>query len=130
MRQRPPTKMSLVTNSNDVNIEIFKYLQIEDLLQLYNTNKTLKYDVEKYSKINYNVSFQELLKKYKCIHCYNICETSVFKLCDNCVCDTCWKCFNKTGSDKLIINSTYNNSGDRTSYETDYYYFCCENCES
>ena len=111
-----------MTNSNDVNMEIFKYLQIEDLLRLYNTNKTLNYDVEKYSKINYNMSFQELLEKYKCLHCHNICETSNFKLCDNCVCDTCWNCFDKIGSDKLIINSIYEKSGNN------YLYFCCANC--
>jgi len=114
--------MSLVKNSNDVNMEIFKYLKISDLLHVYTTNKTLRYDVEKYSTINYNISFRELLLKYKCVHCNNICETSNFKLCDNCTCDTCWNCFDKKGSDKLIINSIYKKSGN-------YYYFCCENCE-
>ena len=48
--------MSLAKYPTELNIEIFKYLNFEDLLNLYNTNKTIINDIEKYCHLIYKKS--------------------------------------------------------------------------
>lgn len=93
--------MSLTLNSNEINFEIFKYLDLNELKQLYDSNKILQYDIEKYSKHFFKKTWMQILKEKKCIHCFKLSDD---KICDNCISDTCWKCFNKVGCDNLHID--------------------------
>lgn len=104
--------MSLTKCPSDLNVEIFKYLNFEDILNLYKTNKIIINDIEKYCQIIYKKSFKQVYKDLKCLHCNNLSDNIEFKICDNCACDTCWFCFNKVGSINLlfvnILNLKYN----------------------
>lgn len=100
--------MDLSSISNDLVLEMFKFLDIQDLESLYKTNKTLNYDVEKYSNQKFKQSWTEVLKQKKCIHCNNLCENEYDKICENCTCDTCWNCFSKVGSENLCIDNCTN----------------------
>lgn len=113
--------MSIVTISSDINLEIFKYLKLDDLISLYKTNKTLVQDIEKYCKNIYKKTFHQVIDDYKCIHCNNICENENFKICDNCTCDTCWNCFNKVGSEYMCLKF------DKDENDRYYPYYGCIN---
>ena len=99
--------MSLTSYPSDLNIEIFKYLEFEDLLNLYKTNKTIIKDIEEYSLITFKKSFKQLYKDYKCLHCNNLCDSIKFKICDYCALDTCWFCYNKVGNENLYFYYHY-----------------------
>ena len=107
--------MSLVLNSCDINYEIFKYLNFEELLNLYKTNKILLRDIEKFVFIFYKKTFKQLYIENKCLHCNLLCDNVNFRICDYCALDTCWNCFKKVGNLKLYsffnwddkINSWY-----------------------
>jgi len=116
---------TFIVLTHDVNYIVFNYLDIRDLINLLSTCKSLKYDVEKYSlKIKKQI-FKEFLNQYKCINCPSI-SYSISKICDNCVMDTCWECYNKTGNELL---TPYNIVDDcivlKCFYECKYK---CSNC--
>lgn len=108
----------------DINFMIFKYLNFEDLIQLYKTNKLFNRDMEKYCNYTYKRSFSKVLYDKLCIHCNNICSNEKFKVCDNCTCDTCWNCFTKIGSDKMILSYKY----DKNIMSFCPYYLCIDYC--
>lgn len=99
--------MSLVKNSTDINIQIFTYLTIEDLLNMYKTNKTILRDIELYTKIKYKKSFKQLYFENKCLHCNNLCDNIDFKICNSCITDTCWTCYNKVGNLNLYFMTNW-----------------------
>lgn len=102
--------MSFITNSSDINIEIFTYLTFEELLNMYKTNKTILKDIEKFTQIKYKKTFKQLYFENKCLHCNNLCDNIEFKICDNCVTDTCWTCYNKVGNINLFLVTNFDNS--------------------
>jgi len=89
----------------DLNIEIFKFLDIFDLKNLHNTNKNFNISINKFSILNYKKSWKQIIIDSSCIHCNNICITH--RLCDNCIFDSCWKCFRKIGNENLMTESIY-----------------------
>jgi hypothetical protein len=99
--------MALTKNSTDINLEIFKYLRFEELLNLYKTNKMILSDIEKYSKIQYKKTFKQLYFDNKCLHCINLCDNINFRVCDNCILDTCWFCFYKSDNQNLRFVDNY-----------------------
>jgi hypothetical protein len=100
--------MSIVL-SHDINYIIFEYLDINELVNIMLTCKILKYDIENYSvKIKKQI-FKYLLNTYKCINCPSVSYNISNNLCDNCVMDTCWKCYTKPGNEFLkTYNTKYN----------------------
>jgi len=102
--------MSLITNSSDINFEIFKYLNIEELLNLYKTCKLILKDIDKFSFNKYKKNFKQLYLENKCIHCNNLSDNMSFRLCDKCALDTCWTCFNKVGSLQLFAYNKWDNN--------------------
>lgn len=117
--------MSLTQYPTDLNIEIFKYLNFEDIINLYKTNKTIK-DIEKYCQITYKKSFKQVYKDNKCLHCNNLHNNSLnFKICDNCACDTCWFCFQNVGNMNLWFMSHFNIKDNRY----DLIYKCFGECK-
>lgn len=118
--------MSLVQYPSDLNIEMFKYLNFEDLLNLYKTNKNIIKDIEKYCQITYKKSFKQVYIDNKCLHCNNLHNNNLnFKICDNCACDTCWICFNKVGNINLWVVSIFNLKDNRY----DLMYNCIDSCK-
>jgi hypothetical protein len=117
--------MSLEKYPSEINIEIIKYLNFEDILNLYNTNKTILKDVDKYYQITYKKSFKQLCKDNKCLHCNNLCDQTNFKICDKCSVDTCWTCFNKVGNINLWFMSKFNLIDNRY----DLVYKCFGDCK-
>ena len=99
--------MSLIL-SHDINYMIFEYLDIEDLINVMLSCKSLKYDVENYSLKIKKQLFRELLNQYKCINCPSI-SYRISRICDNCVMDTCWECYSKTGNEFLETYFTNEN---------------------
>ena len=116
--------MSLITNSSDINIEIFQYLNFEELLNMYKTSKIILKDIDKFTIIKYKKYFKQLYLENKCIHCNNLSENVSFRICDNCALDTCWTCFKKVGSLKLFTFSKWDNNLNLW-YPT---YKCYKNC--
>lgn len=116
--------MSLVL-SHDINYLIFNFLDVNDLVSLFSTCKSIKYDIENYSvKIKKQI-FKKLLEKHKCINCPTI-SYNIFELCDECVMDTCWKCYNRTGNELLAsYNTKKNYTILKCIYECKYK---CSNC--
>lgn len=112
--------------SHDVNYLVFDCLDIMDLLNLFLTCKTLKYDVEKYSVNIKKQIFRKLLNYYKCINCPSI-SYSISNICDNCIMDTCWECYNKSGSEFLSSCNTVDNNYLILKCIDDCKYKCC-NC--
>lgn len=94
--------------SHDVNYLVFDYLDLVDLLNIFLTCKSLKYDVEKYSVNIKKQTFRNLLNMYKCINC-PIVSYNISRICNHCIMDTCWKCYNKIGSEYLTPHNTKNN---------------------
>lgn len=123
--------MSLTSYPSELNVEIFKYLNFEELINLYKTNKTIIKDIEKYSQITYKKSFKQVYKEKKCLHCTNICHSLEFKICDNCACDTCWFCYNKVGNENLYFSYQYDNklSRDILLYKCFGKYKCIKKCK-
>lgn len=115
--------MSLKNIPSDISIEIFKYLDISDLNSLHKTNKSMNYDIEKYSKQKFKNSWFNILKDKKCIHCKNLCDENN-KICDECLCDTCWKCFNKVGNENLSVNYF---TDELLNSNEEYLIICCTN---
>ena len=117
--------MSLTKYPSELNIEIFKFLNFEDILNLYKTNKTIINDIEKYCHLIYKKSFKQVYMDLKCLHCNNLSDNTEFKICDNCACDTCWFCFNKVGNLNLWFMSHFNLKDNRY----DLLYKCFGNCK-
>lgn len=126
--------MSLILNSSDINIQTFEYLNFEELLNLYKTNnKILIKDIEKYTFLKYKKSFKKLYLDNKCLHCNNLCDNVKFKLCDTCVCDTCWNCYNKVGSVNLCTRKkrqSINLFQENFFYQIECINACIFNCSS
>jgi hypothetical protein len=107
--------MTSITNlSNELTFEIFKFLNNEDLNNLYLSNKNTNYDINKYSNIFLKKNWKEYINEKKCINCKSICDNLI---CDNCITDTCWNCFKKVGSENLTIKNDKDNN----------LIFCCIN---
>lgn len=85
---------------NDLISEILKFLEISEIRSLHLTSVSLNKDVEKYSIQIKKMSFNDLIKKYICLHCNNIHD---YKICNNCITDTCWNCFRKIGQENLKV---------------------------
>ena len=93
---------------HEVNYIIFEYLDINELINIMLSCKTLKYDIEKYSlKIKKKI-FIKLINQYKCINCPKI-SYNISKLCDSCTMDTCWECYTKPGNEFLETHVTFEN---------------------
>jgi hypothetical protein len=123
--------MSLILNSSDINIQIFDLLNFGELLNLYKTNnKILIIDIEKYTFLKYKKSFKKLYLDNKCLHCNNLCDNVKFKLCDICVYDTCWKCYNKVGSVNLCTRKKHQlkNFQENIFYQIECINKCIFNC--
>lgn len=104
--------MTSITNlSNDLTFEIFKFLNNEDLNNLYLSNKNTNYDINKYSNTFFKKNWKEYINEKKCIICKSICDDSICdnSICDNCITDTCWKCFKNVGSENLTVKYDRNN---------------------
>jgi len=100
--------MSINKISSDLSFEIFKYLNIQDLDNLHKINKCFNFDIEKYSKTFFKNSWSYILNEKTCIHCKNLCSEN--NLCEDCLCDTCWKCFKKVGNEYLFVENFKSNN--------------------
>ena len=102
--------MSLISNPNDINNEIFSYLTFAELSSLYQTNKIINKDIDKFCYKKYKKSFKQLYIDNKCLHCNNLVDNINFKICDNCTLDTCWTCYNKVGNLNLWFMTNWDSS--------------------
>uniref|UniRef100_A0A6C0I5Q8 F-box domain-containing protein n=1 Tax=viral metagenome TaxID=1070528 RepID=A0A6C0I5Q8_9ZZZZ len=115
----------LTLNPTDINSLIFQYINLKELYNLYFSNKNIKKDIDHYILQKYKKLFKQLLHENKCIHCFNLCDTVKFKVCDECTLDTCWFCYSKVGFLNLLLCSHFNVQDKRI----DYVYKCVHKCD-
>lgn len=97
------------TLCKDLTCEIFKYLKYNELEKTNIVNKSFYNDVSFFCNVYKKNTLKMLLHDKKCYNCENQCDTRYFKLCDQCVMDSCWKCYNKIGSINLHVNHNNDN---------------------